>query len=90
MKLRRFLLFFALLSFLGVYSLEAMHRHVGEADEMACAVCHVAAHSSADTPSAALSAPLVSLVLLYLVSFAQIQPFFKRASLRPRSRSPPR
>lgn len=90
MKLRRFILFFALLSFLGVYSIAETHHHASSADELACAVCHVAAHSAADIPVPDFAAPVFVLILLFLVSFPEATPHFRRASLRPRSRSPPR
>lgn len=89
MKLRRFLLLLALLNFLGLYSLAEMHHHADEAGEMACAVCHVAAHSAMDVPVPDLSVPVFMLILLFMVSFAESIPLFLRSAVRPRSRSPP-
>ncbi|MHB1300785.1 MAG: hypothetical protein ACYCY8_07950 [Burkholderiales bacterium] len=87
--MKRLFLFSALLCFLGLYSLEVAHHHVKDADEMACAICHVAAHSAAHAPAPPLSAPVFSLVLLFLVSLAGVSFLPDRAALRPRSRSPP-
>lgn len=85
---RRLFLLAVVVCFLGLYSLEASHHHVKDADEMACAICHVAAHSAAKTP-APLSVPVFSLVLLFLVRFDEISRVFRSALLRARSRSPP-
>ena len=88
MTRHRFLLFAAIFCFLGLYSLEAAHHHVKDADEMACAICHVAAHSAADTP-APIAAPAFSLVLLFLISFAEVSFRLCSTAVKPRSRSPP-
>lgn len=89
MRLRRFLMLFAMVCFVGLYSIAEYHHHADEAGEMACAVCHVAAHSSADIPVPDLSAPAFVLVLLFLLGLAGSLPVPGRASFRPRSRSPP-
>lgn len=77
-----------LLCFVGLYGLEAAHHHVKEADEMACAVCHVAAHSAADAP-APLAMPAISLILIFLAAIPEFAAFSSLTSLLPRSRSPP-
>ncbi len=88
MQKRHLILIAVLLCFIGLYGLEASHHHVKEADEMACAVCHVAAHSAADAP-APLSVPAFSLLLLFLAAIPELAAFSSLISLRPRSRSPP-
>lgn len=88
MQKRHLILIAVLLCFVGLYGLEATHHHVKEADEMACAVCHVAAHSAADTP-APLSIPVLTLILLFLAAIPKIAIFSSLNSLLPRSRSPP-
>ncbi len=87
--MKRLFLFSALLCFLGLYSIEIAHHHVKDADEMACAVCHVAAHSATHAPVLPLRAPAFSPVLLFLVALAGVSCLFDRGALRPRSRSPP-
>jgi ABC-type Na+ efflux pump permease subunit len=88
MQKRHLILIAVLLCFVGLYGLEAAHHHVKEADEMACAVCHVAAHSAADMP-APLVAPVFSLILLFLAAIPEIALFSSLNSILPRSRSPP-
>ncbi|NNM82583.1 MAG: hypothetical protein HKL98_08300 [Burkholderiales bacterium] len=89
MKLRRLLLLFAILSFLGIYSIAQTHYHADEAGELSCAVCHVAAHSAADIPVPDLSVPAFALVLLFLVGLFEPTRLAGSSICRPRSRSPP-
>jgi di/tricarboxylate transporter len=88
MPRRHLILIAVLLCFVGLYGLEAAHHHVKEADEMACAVCHVAAHSAAEA-TAPLVMPAFSMVLLFLAAIPAFAAFFSFNSLLPRSRSPP-
>lgn len=88
MSRRHLILIAVLLCFIGLYGLEAAHHHVKEADEMACTVCHVAAHSAADAPVPPVM-PAFSMVLLFLAAIPEFAAFFSFNSLIPRSRSPP-
>ena len=88
MPRRHLILIAVLLCFVALYGLEAAHHHVKEADEMACAVCHVAAHSAADAP-APFSVPAFTLILLFLAAIPECFAYSSLTPHRPRSRSPP-
>jgi hypothetical protein len=87
---RRWLLLWALLSFLGFYSTGALHNHENAAAELACPVCHVASHQAIDTPSPDIAPLVVSLVLIFLLPRPQrIVQTACGIEFRPPSQAPP-
>lgn len=88
---QRWALQWALLCFLGFYSLGALpHQHAGLAGDLDCPVCHVAGHQSLDAPSAAASAPAITLIfLLFLALPALVAAVVTRPIARPPGRGPP-
>ncbi|MEW5792561.1 MAG: hypothetical protein ACOY4L_01120 [Pseudomonadota bacterium] len=88
---QRWALQWALLCFLGFYSLGALpHKHTSVLGELDCPVCHVAGHQSLDTPSTAGSMPTVVMVFLLLLALPGLAVVVvTRPISRPPGRGPP-
>ena len=68
-SLRLWLASLLILCVLGIYSIEATHYHKNEADEDACAICHVVTHQPLDLTLPPLALETSGLVFLFYLRF---------------------
>lgn len=87
---RRWLVLFALVCAVSLYSIEATHDHRTAQDQLRCPVCHVVGHNALDTtpPDLTPAAVLVAIFFLALPA-AGILPISRRYTLKPQPRAPP-
>jgi hypothetical protein len=88
--LRRWILGWVIIAFLGIQAIESTHHHESAASEETCSVCQVLAHHPLDL-ALPVAAP-VAAVLFLLFFLSQWQPVFRIPSARCASyhpRAPP-
>jgi Protein of unknown function (DUF2946) len=88
--LRRWILGWMIVAFLGIQAIESTHHHESAASEEACSVCQVLAHHPLDL-ALPVAAPVAALIIL-LFFISPWQPAFRIAKARwasYHSRAPP-
>ena len=87
---RAWLLLWALLCAVGLYSIEATHNHRTAADDLRCPVCHVVGHNALDSTTPDLKPALIPVLMFFLLLPASVAVQSRRYFfLKPQTRAPP-
>jgi hypothetical protein len=87
---RAWLLLWALVCAVGLYSIEATHNHRTAADDLRCPVCHVVGHNALDSATPDLKPALIPALLLFVLLPATVTVRSRRFFFpKPQTRAPP-